>query len=228
MKNINVLENNTSSRISRILVLSILGVVSLFMFSLAYTASAATLTRELQFGMSGQDVSDLQTFLASDNTIYPEGLVTGYFGSLTKSAVMNFQARNGISTVGRVGPITLAAINSQMSSGNTVGFDKVAPSISSISISPLSGGATISWNTNENASGIVYYSASPINLSEGTSNSSVTVSGTSLLVNTGMQIAHSGTITGLSSNSSYYYVIYVKDASGNENVTWPSKFVTSQ
>jgi len=71
------------------------------MFGLAFTANAATLTRQLELGMRGDDVSSLQTFLAQDVTIYPQGLVTGYFGSLTKSAVSNFQARNGISTVGR-------------------------------------------------------------------------------------------------------------------------------
>ena len=34
---------------------------------------AATLNRQLELGMSGSDVSDLQTFLAQDPTIYPQG-----------------------------------------------------------------------------------------------------------------------------------------------------------
>ncbi len=198
------------------------------LMALPVLTSAATLTRELQFGMTGDDVSTLQTFLAADVTIYPQGLVTGYFGSLTRAAVINYQARNGISTVGRVGPITLASINSQMSSGNVVGTDRVAPAISGVSISPSATGATISWNTNETASGIIYYSALPIVFGEGSSNGSINVSGASLLVNTGLQIAHSGTITGLNSNTTYNYVLYVKDGSGNENVTWPSTFHTNQ
>jgi peptidoglycan hydrolase-like protein with peptidoglycan-binding domain len=228
MKNINTLNTPESLKITRVLTLSLVGVISLLMFSLAITASADTLTRELQLGMSGSDVSTLQAFLAKDPTLYPQGLVTGYFGVMTKSAVTNFQARNGISTVGRVGPVTLQAINSQMSSGNTVGYDRVSPSINTVSLSPSNSGATISWNTNENAAGIIYYGISPITFSEGNSNGSINVSGTSLLANTGMQTAHSGTLTGLNSNTTYYYVLYVKDASGNENVTWPATFKTNQ
>src|SRR6185436_15994829 len=90
---------------------------AVFAFGVPSVSFADTLNRELQKGMSGSDVSALQTFLAQDNTIYPQGLVTGYFGPLTFSAVSNFQSRNGIATVGRVGPITLAEINRQMASG---------------------------------------------------------------------------------------------------------------
>jgi peptidoglycan hydrolase-like protein with peptidoglycan-binding domain len=200
---------------------------AIIIMAIPYMASAATLTRELQFGMSGADVSDLQIFLASDATIYPEGLVTGYFGLLTKSAVLKFQARNGISTVGRVGPITLAAINAQMNNGSTVGTDRTAPVISGTSISPSSSAATISWNTNENAAGIIYYNVSPISMVEAATNGGVNISGTSLLANIGMQTAHSGTLTGLNSNTTYNYVLYVRDASGNENVTWPATFKTT-
>ena len=68
-------------------------------------------TRELEFGMHGDDITALQLFLAKDKTLYPEGLITGYFGSLTRSAVRRFQARYGIKQVGRVGPITLEKLN---------------------------------------------------------------------------------------------------------------------
>ncbi|MCL9971914.1 MAG: peptidoglycan-binding protein, partial [Candidatus Pacebacteria bacterium] len=51
---------------------------------------AATLERQLEVGMTGTDVSALQTYLAADPTLYPQGLVTGYYGFLTKSAVSNF------------------------------------------------------------------------------------------------------------------------------------------
>ena len=145
MKNSNMLNNNVSLRVSRILALSIMSVASLLlMFGLAVTANAATLTRELQVGSTGQDVSDLQIFLAKDATIYPQGLVTGYFGLLTKAAVSNFQARNGISVVGRVGPITLAAINAQMNG------DTRSPMIGSLNVTVSSNSATLNWNTNEN------------------------------------------------------------------------------
>ncbi len=56
------------------------------------------------------EVSKLQQFLAKDSAIYPEGLVTGYFGSLTKAAVKRWQTKNGISALGLVGPVTRGAI----------------------------------------------------------------------------------------------------------------------
>lgn len=186
---------------------------------------AETLTRQLQLGMSGADVSALQTFLAKDATIYPQGLVTGYFGSLTKSAVSNFQARNGIATVGRVGPQTLARINSQMAqTGSTSG----APTIGFVNTSVTSNTATLNWNTTSNSSAIVYYSTSPIPMTEGSPTTGVTIGGSSMLVHTDLRTTHSATISGLTSNTTYYYVVYVRDGNGNESVTWPSTFKTNQ
>lgn len=47
----------------------------------------------LRFGMSNSDVARLQTLLAQDSSLYPEGLVTGYFGTLTRQAVTRFQEK---------------------------------------------------------------------------------------------------------------------------------------
>ncbi len=189
-------------------------------------AHAETLDRQLQFGMSGSDVSALQTFLARDTTIYPQGLVTGYFGSLTKSAVSNFQARNGIATVGRVGPITLAAINAQMNNGNVTGSNRTSPMIGPITVGTTNSGATMSWNTNENASAIIYYNTSPLILTEASVNTGVTISGSTLLTHTDLRSSHQGTLTGLQPNTNYYYSVYTRDGSGNESITLPSTFQT--
>lgn len=56
------------------------------------------------------EVSKLQQFLLKDSAIYPEGLVTGYFGSLTEAAVKRWQTKSGIQSVGSVGPVTREAI----------------------------------------------------------------------------------------------------------------------
>lgn len=69
------------------------------------------LTRSLSRGMSGDDVEELQKLLASDPDIYPEGLVTGYYGTLTERAVERLQEKFGIETVGIVGPQTRGTIN---------------------------------------------------------------------------------------------------------------------
>ena len=51
------------------------------------------LTVNMGFGGRGYQVKTLQTWLAKDKTIYPEGLVTGYFGKLTLLAVKRFQTK---------------------------------------------------------------------------------------------------------------------------------------
>ncbi len=199
-------------------------VAALAAFVLPSITLADSLYRELQFGMSGSDVSSLQTFLAQDRSIYPQGLVTGYFGSLTKAAVTNFQLRNDIPPVGRVGPITMAAINVQMGNGGLVGYDRTAPTIGPLSISLASTSASIGWNTDEVAGGIVYYSTSPVVAMEGPS---LSFTGATAIANLAPQLSHVATLSGLSANTNYYFVVYVKDASGNESVTTQMTFRTN-
>ncbi|MBZ9569433.1 peptidoglycan-binding protein [Patescibacteria group bacterium] len=75
------------------------------------------LIRQLRIGMSGEDIELLQEILATDLDVYPEGLVTGYFGQLTRNAVKRFQKIAGIEQVGVVGPKTLARINELLVEG---------------------------------------------------------------------------------------------------------------
>lgn len=193
-------------------------------------AQAATLYRQLQLGMSGSDVSSLQAFLAQDATLYPQGLVTGYFGTLTKSAVANFQARNGIAQsgdlgFGRVGPATLPVLIAQMAGGVSVGTGGVAPVISNITISPSTNSAALSWNTNESARGVVHYSSSPLVTYERTN--SVDVSGNTAMADTNFRTLHSVSLSNLSANTTYYFLVYTTDQDGNVSVTMPSSFRTT-
>jgi len=75
------------------------------------------LIRQLRWGMSGEDVKLLQEILATDPDIYPEGLVTGYFGPLTHNAVKRLQKVANFEQVGQVGPKTLARINEILAEG---------------------------------------------------------------------------------------------------------------
>ena len=65
-----------------------------------------TFARDLHQGKKGDDVAKLQAYLAGHG-LYPEALVTGYFGPLTQKAAVRFQKLNDITPpVGYVGSIT--------------------------------------------------------------------------------------------------------------------------
>lgn len=69
------------------------------------TASATTFTKDLTIGSTGADVTALQNVLG----VSP---ATGYFGSITKAAVVAYQKAHGISSTGYFGPLTRASVNS--------------------------------------------------------------------------------------------------------------------
>lgn len=203
------------------------GLLAFAAVSIPALAYADILNRELQLGMSGSDVSSLQAFLALDNTIYPQGRVTGYFGSLTKSAVSNFQVRNGIPGVGRVGPATLPVLNFQMAggTGGTVNMGGIAPSISGTNVSVSRNSAMVNWNTNQNAKGVVYYSTNTLTTYE--RERSVDVSGLIAMTDSNFRTAQNVAILNLQPNTTYYYVVYTTNQSGDVSVTIPSTFQTS-
>jgi len=77
--------------------------------------SCASFEKNLFLGLRDKEVSCLQEFLKSQGSdIYPQGIVSGYFGALTKAAVMRFQAKYGILATGYVGPLTRAKINQML------------------------------------------------------------------------------------------------------------------
>ncbi len=198
--------------------------LALALFFAIGNVHADILNRQLDIGMSGTDVSALQTFLASDKTLYPQGLVTSYYGFLTKAAVSNFQNRNGIAAVGRVGPVTLPVLNLQMAGGTSLN-GAYAPIITSVTVNTSANNAAVSWYTNESAQGIVYYSTNPLTTYE--NNNSVTVSGQTAMANTNFNNSQNVTLSNLQANTTYYYLIYTTDQAGNVSVTWPTTFRTT-
>lgn len=221
--------NNTLYLKSAVSILVVACVAALAFAFVPGLAQALTLSRQLEIGMSGADVSDLQTFLAMDSSIYPQGLITGYFGFLTKAAVSNFQNRNGISPVGRVGPQTLAVLSTMGSIGGS--DDRSSPVITSTSVTTGSSSATVSWTTNESTQGTLYYSVTPISLSENSSTRpySVSVTGSSAIsANYGLQTSHTVNVQNLQANTSYYFVVHATDQAGNVSVRWPTIFQTGR
>ena len=204
--------------------------VSTLIIAAPFLAQADTLTRYLSVGMSGSDVSAAQSFLAQDATLYPQGLVTGYFGSLTKSAVINFQVRNDIVAnsgsvgAGRIGPATLPVMNMQMANG--VSNSSSAAIISNPTVSTGRTSATVNWNTNENARGVVYYSTSPLNLNASLTDVGVS-GGFSAMTDSNFSSYQSISLSNLQANTTYYYMAYSTNQNGGVSVTWPSTFQTS-
>ncbi|OGY38635.1 MAG: hypothetical protein A2418_00010 [Candidatus Brennerbacteria bacterium RIFOXYC1_FULL_41_11] len=56
----------------------------------------------MKYGWQGEGVRELQVVLGRDRTIYPEGLITGFFGEKTKMAVKNLQRKVGLPETGVV------------------------------------------------------------------------------------------------------------------------------
>ncbi len=94
-------------------VLAALAVGSFTSVARADSAACGVFVRALAVGSTdattGGEVTRLQTLLAANAAIYPEGLITGYYGSLTAKAVVRWQAAHGIAQLGIVGPMTRAS-----------------------------------------------------------------------------------------------------------------------
>lgn len=208
----------STSALSRTLLSSALligGLMLVLAVAMPLQAQAASITMQLEIGMTHPQVGTLQTFLARDPAIYPQGLVTNYFGFLTKSAVSNFQSRNGIDAIGRVGPITMAAINAQMGgvvvSDTTEGAGKITnvgpaqPILTNLGVTFTNNSATVTWNSNVAATARVMYSTTwPFMYQPAASATGSTGS-----------FAQSVTLNNLQSNTRYYFVAESLDSQGN-------------
>src|ERR1035437_685063 len=73
--------------------------------------STASIDTNLSFGSRGQAVSDLQNLLISKGFLNTSA--SGGFYSLTKQAVVAYQASLGLPPTGFVGPMTRAKINAE-------------------------------------------------------------------------------------------------------------------
>ena len=200
-----------------------------FAFSLPRESHAATLTQlssQLDVGSTGPDVTTLQTLLASNPLIYPQALITGYYGPLTQTAVTQFQIGYGLPAVGRVGPQTLDLINQLIANGDTT-LDVSAPIVTDLKVVPSSTTATITWSTNENASGSVHYDIFPISFTEVSAAHQEPLTSGTLISETTSGMWHSITITGLTPGHLYYFSTESRDTTGNVSVTLSQSFMTT-
>ena len=205
-----------------------LGVFAVLLLTATFGASQAhaAITSQLDLGAKGTQVTELQQFLASNPTIYPAGIVSGYFGSLTQAAVRQFQAAYDLPQVGRVGPMTGARINAVVNSG--LGMDVFAPVISGVAIQTSTYSTTVSWSTDSQASGKVFYSTQPLQTQEASASFTAPAVSGSVVQSSLSGYAQSLMISNLLSNTTYYYLVEAIDNSGNVSVTLPNSFHTNQ
>lgn len=109
--------------------LAFVAVFGVMYFALAPSAQAATctFTRDLNLGMTGEDVRCLQQYLNSNGYTIAEtgpgakGNETGEFKALTEAAVKKWQQAKGLSPVtGSFGPKSRALYQSEQGGGGTV------------------------------------------------------------------------------------------------------------
>lgn len=217
--------------------------------------------RQLREGMAGEDVKLLQEILATDLDIYPEGLITGYFGPLTRNAVKKFQKIAGLDQVGAVGPQTLSRLNQLLTEGagksgkvppglliapgirKKLGFepqplpgqilppgiakkitgqvpdeDVTPPVISGVTVTDITTtSAKITWTTNEKADSKVWY---------GMTTPLVVTSTTPVASSTGLVLNHGIVLSGLTSSTTYYFIVNSTDEADNNEISEEKTFTT--
>lgn len=200
-------------------------------------AANAALYRELQVGSRGADVSELQTYLANDPSLYPQGLITGYYGSLTRAAVIRYQRANGISQVGRVGPQTMASLMGQMNgnnnSNNNNNTSGIAPTFTSLSLYPTSapnptGSERFTFTTDIPSQSDVHYSTSKIPATENefVTPATISIGGSIAQSDASFKTSHVVDTGSLNLNTRYYYIIHAMSANGESSVR-SGQFTTS-
>lgn len=112
-------------------------IIILVAFFLLPLSTSASFDRNLKYGMSGSDVSELQELL-NDQSCFNR-ISTGYFGLQTFNAVKCFQSKNKIPDTGYVGILTRTALNSiitkiltSSTEAEMVETGKIAPKVSSV------------------------------------------------------------------------------------------------
>lgn len=72
--------------------------------------ATTNLQKAVVYGATNDTTAKVQRLLAADPSVYEYGAATGFFGPKTQAAIMAFQSRFGLDTVGVVGPSTAALI----------------------------------------------------------------------------------------------------------------------
>ncbi len=204
---------------------SIAALVLFLSISSHASAGVMPLSAQMGLGSRGDQVTSLQQFLATNPYIYPEGIVSGFYGGLTQKAVTQFQVNYDLPQVGRVGPMTLARMNSVINAGT--GLDISAPMITGTNVSVSGTSATVSIATDSAATAKVYYSASPLVVTEASASFTAPYVSGAVVLGSGYAVSQNVVLAPLSNNTNYYYIVVVTDAAGNVSVSGQATFHVS-
>jgi zinc D-Ala-D-Ala carboxypeptidase len=193
----------------------------------AETYSSINSNTTLRVGSKGDAVRFLQTFMASSPAVYPSGTVDGNFGPNTKAGVVQFQVAFGLVPDGLAGRNTITKINGLISVGQ--GLDINAPKMNALVVGVNGRNANVSFYSDEPVKVNVFYDTNLINWNNWNdgvmSLATPNISGLQSSDNT-FSTNKQFTISNLSPNSMYHYVIVITDESGNSTVTWPAVFTS--
>ncbi|MDD4988991.1 MAG: fibronectin type III domain-containing protein [Candidatus Pacebacteria bacterium] len=215
-----------------VLLLAILLLLSLGVILLSRPVQAqvqSPITTEMSVGSQGANVTKLQGYLASNPRIYPQGIVTGFYGGLTQAAVKQFQvaydiASPGTPGFGRVGPRTLAQLNTLLTQGLPI--DISAAGMSQLSITTTTSSATLTWATSEQTRSRIYYDTRPLSAQEAFRSFQEPVINGQVVSDLTLSEDHQMTLTGLAGGTLYYYRVVASDSAGNVSVSEQGTFST--
>jgi peptidoglycan hydrolase-like protein with peptidoglycan-binding domain len=74
-------------------------------------ASYKLVNSGIKLGSTGEEVRIVQAALAQDKNIYPSGIVNGYYGNLTREAVINLQNKYSLNQTGEFDNLTTNKFN---------------------------------------------------------------------------------------------------------------------
>jgi peptidoglycan hydrolase-like protein with peptidoglycan-binding domain len=121
----------------------------------ANAATGYTFTGYLSVGSTGSEVVALQSWLVSEGFLtMPAGVSMGYFGSLTKAAVVAYQASVGLPDTGYVGPLTVGKLNAGTTGSMTTGTTFACPTGWTCTAPAVTTGTTVTTTTGSTQTGI--------------------------------------------------------------------------
>ncbi len=127
------------------------------------TGVTNAISSDLTVGSSGNSVVVLQTALVAQGYLtMPAGVSMGYFGSLTKAAVMKWQAANGLPATGFFGPMSRAKFNGSAGATGTVPGTTIGGTVGVITTPGVEGTLTVSRAASPASGNKLYEGASKV------------------------------------------------------------------